>query len=235
MLADKIKHIKHYEETKQKLNNTPAQYKKEFEWLKEVDSLALGNAQMNLQTAFTNFFRDKKVGFPKFKSKKKNKNSYATNNQGATIEVGDGTVKLPKIGLVKCDQLNVMYIDRFQTVTKSNPPQLSVTITKNPAGKYQISILVEYEFITPQVELSKENVIGLDYSGSGFYVDNQNTEADYPKFYRRTLEKLAAAQKRLSNMKFDSGNYKKQKIKVARLHEYIADQRKDWLHKLSTN
>lgn len=60
MLADKIKH---YEETKQKLNNTPAQYKNEFDWLKEVDSLALANAQMNLQTAFNNFFVLLKLGF----------------------------------------------------------------------------------------------------------------------------------------------------------------------------
>ena len=68
--ADKIKY---YEETKQKLNHTPAQYKKEFEWLKEVDSLALANAQMNLQKAYNNFFRRPKVGFLKFKSKKSNR------------------------------------------------------------------------------------------------------------------------------------------------------------------
>ena len=77
MLEDKIEH---YNKTKQKLNNTPAQYKEEFKWLKEVDSLALCNAQMNLQTAYNNFFRTPKVGFPKFKSKKRNKNSYTTNN-----------------------------------------------------------------------------------------------------------------------------------------------------------
>ena len=75
MLADKIKY---YEETKQKLNNTPAQYKKEFEWLKEVDSLALDNSQINLQTAYGNFFRSPKIGFPKFKSKKSNQKSYTT-------------------------------------------------------------------------------------------------------------------------------------------------------------
>lgn len=68
MLSDKIKH---YQETKQRLNNTPAQYKDEFVWLKEVDSLALANALMNLQTAYNNFFKRPKVGFPKFKSKKK--------------------------------------------------------------------------------------------------------------------------------------------------------------------
>ncbi|MCR0315463.1 helix-turn-helix domain-containing protein, partial [[Clostridium] innocuum] len=63
MLSDKIKY---YEETKQKLNTTPAQYKKEFDWLKEVDSLALANAQMNLQTAYNSFFKSPKAGFPKF-------------------------------------------------------------------------------------------------------------------------------------------------------------------------
>ena len=76
MLNDKIEY---YKETKLSLNNTPAQYKREFEWLKEVDSLSLANAQMNLQTAYTNFFRNPKIGFPKFKSKRNSKNSYTTN------------------------------------------------------------------------------------------------------------------------------------------------------------
>ena len=76
MLSDKIEY---YNEYQKKLNNTPAQYKSEFEWLKEVDSLALANAQLNLQSAYNNFFRDKKVGFPKYKSKKSNKHSYTTN------------------------------------------------------------------------------------------------------------------------------------------------------------
>ena len=74
MLTDKIDY---YKETKQKLNNTPAQYKEKFPWLREVDSLALANAHLHLQTAYSNFFRDKKIGFPKFKSKS-NKQSYTT-------------------------------------------------------------------------------------------------------------------------------------------------------------
>ena len=61
-----------------KLNNTPAQYKKKYGWLKEVDSLALVNAQIHLQTAFQNFFKQPKTGFPKFKSKKSNRRSYTT-------------------------------------------------------------------------------------------------------------------------------------------------------------
>lgn len=93
MLDDKIKY---YEKTKKKLNNTPAQYKKEFPWLKEVDSLALANAQMNLQKAYNNFFRDPKVGFPNFKSKHKTRASYTTNNQKGTVALENGRLKLPK-------------------------------------------------------------------------------------------------------------------------------------------
>ena len=83
MLADKIEH---YKNTGKKLNNTPAQYKKEFEWLKEVDSLALANAQLNLQTAYNNFFRSKNVGFPKFKSKKSNHKSYTKKIKKSTAK-----------------------------------------------------------------------------------------------------------------------------------------------------
>ena len=93
MLGDKIEY---YHQTQKKLNNTPAQYKTEFEWLKEVDSLALANAQMNLQDAYNNFFRDKKVGFPKFKSKKGSKRSYTTNCVNGNIVIGDSMIRLPK-------------------------------------------------------------------------------------------------------------------------------------------
>lgn len=94
MLSDKIEH---YKQTRKMLKNTPAQYKKDCEWLKEVDSLALANAQLNLEKAYKNFFRDKKIGFPKFKSKKSNHFSYTTNNQNGTIYIEDGYIKLPKL------------------------------------------------------------------------------------------------------------------------------------------
>jgi putative transposase len=222
MLGDKIEY---YKETKEKLNNTPAQYKKEFEWLKEVDSLALANAQMNLQTAYNNFFRSPKTGFPKFKSKKKNKNSYTTNNQNGTINIVDKQIKLPKIGLVKMKQHRVI---------PSEQKIKSATISKTPSGKYYISILVEYDFIPPIISLDKNKALGLDYASHSFYVDSQNREADYPKFYRNTQIKLAKEQRKLSLMKYSSNNYYKQKLKVAKLHEHISNQRKDWIHKLST-
>ena len=222
MLGDKIEH---YKETKEKLNNTPAQYKKEFEWLKEVDSLALANAQMNLQTAYNNFFRSPKTGFPKFKSKKKNKNSYTTNNQSGTIDIVDKYIKLPKVGLVKMKQHRVI---------PSEQKIKSVTISKTPSGEYYISILVEYDFVPSIISLDKNKALGLDYASHSFYVDSQNREADYPRFYRNALDKLVKEQRKLSLRKYSSNNYYKQKLKVAKLHEHISNQRKEWIHKLST-
>ena len=146
MLSDKIAY---YKETKQKLNNTPAQYKKEFEWLKEVDSLALANAQMNLQTAYNNFFKRPEVGFPKFKSKKNNYYSYTTNNQGGNIYVADRYIKLPKIGLVR-----VKKHKNFDGLIKS------VTISKTPSGKYYVSALVNQEDKENLPEVN--SIIGID-------------------------------------------------------------------------
>lgn len=228
MLSDKIAH---YKETGTTLNNTPAQYKKEFEWLKEVDSLALANARMNLQTAYNNFFRTPKVGFPKFKSKKRDKDSYTTNNchstnqNNGTVRIVDKKLRLPKVGFVKMVQHRII---------PDNEKIKSATITRTPSGKYYASILVEYDKIIPEIESLKDKAIGLDYASHSFYVDSQGREADYPKFYRKTQDKLAREQRKLANMKYGSNNYYKQKIRVARVHEKVANQRLDWIHKLST-
>ena len=101
MLAEKIAY---YEETGKSLTVTPAKYKTEFPWLKEVDSLALANAQMNLQSAYRNFFRDKSVGFPQYKSKKSNHKAYTTNNQKGSVAIVGKYIKLPKIGYVRLKQ-----------------------------------------------------------------------------------------------------------------------------------
>lgn len=222
MLGDKITH---YEETKQKLSNTPAQYKTEFEWLKEVDSLALANAQMNLQTAYNNFFRNKSVGFPKFKSKHRNQNSYTTNNQGGNIRIEHGKyIKIPKIGLVRI---------KLHRQIPNNHTIKSCTISQTPSGKYFVSILTEYEFEPPIKELSRDKTLGLDYSSPHFYVDSQNIEADMPHFYREAESRLTREQRKLSRMVRGSNNYRKQKVHVAIMHEKVANCRKDWLHKQS--
>ena len=221
MLSDKIKY---YENTKEKLNNTPAQYKKEFEWLKEVDSLALANAQMNLQTAYNNFFRDKKVGFPKFKSKKRSRLSYTTNNQKGSINLSEDNkyIKLPKLKQVriKCHR----QIGKDELIK-------SCTISKTPVGNYYCSILVEYE--KEIIQKKPEKVIGLDFSMKELYYSSEGKIANYPKYYRQSLEKLKQEQRKLSRKKKGSKNRNKQRIKVAKIHEHIANQRRDFLHKKS--
>ena len=225
MLADKIKH---YEETKEILYNTPAQYKKEFPWLKEVDSLALCNVQLNLQTAYKNFFHSG-FGFPKFK-KKSHHQSYKTNNQKGRIALLDGKVKLPKIGWVK-----VKAHRQVDGVIKS------ATISMTPTGKYYISISCEME-IAP---LPKTNSsVGVDLGISDFAILSHGEKIGNKKFLNQLSKKLAKEQKILSRRVLaakkegrklsDSKNYQKQRIKVAKLHEKIANQRKDFLNKLST-
>ena len=219
MLSDKIKH---YEETKQKLNNTPAQYKSKFPWLKEVDSLALANAQMNLQTAYNSFFRNPKIGFPKFKSKKSNRRSYTTNCVNGNISIYNGFLKLPKVGLVKLKQHRLIL---------SNYKLKSVTISQTPSGKYYASVLFEYENQIQEQEL--HDFLGLDFSMHGLYKDSNGNEPAYPRYYRQAEERLKREQRKLTLMQKGSKNRSKQRIKVANLHEKVANQRKDFLHKQS--
>ena len=217
MLSDKIEY---YKETKKKLNNTPAQYKKEFSWLKEVDSLALANAQMNLQSAYNNFFKRPEVGFPKFKSKKNHYYSYTTNNQKGSVSISDRYIKLPKIGLVKVKKHR-----DFEGIIKS------VTVSKTPSGKYYISVLVNCE---EQEKFSKSNhEIGIDLGIKEFCITSDGEMMGNPRHFRKSEKRLKKLQKDLSRCKKGSKNKEKCRIKVARQHEKIANQRKDFLHKLS--
>lgn len=217
MLSDKIDY---YKKTKQKLNNTPAQYKKEFEWLKEVDSLALANAQINLQAAYNNFFRRPEVGFPKFKSKKDHHYSYTTNNQRGNIYVSDKHIKLPKIGLVRIKKHR-----NFDGLIKS------VTVSQTPSGKYYVSILVNQE--AKEKLLVSNNEVGIDLGIKEFAITSDGEMIKNPKYLRKSEKKLSKLQKDLSRCKKGSKNREKCRIKVAKQHEKIANQRKDFLHKLS--
>lgn len=220
MLNDKIEY---YKKNNKMLNNTPAQYKKEYIWLKEVDSLALANAQINLDKAYKNFFRDKSVGFPKFKSKKNNHYSYTTNNQKNNIRiVDDKYIKLPKLK-------TLVRIKQHRQIPKDGKIK-SATISKNPSGKYYISILVEQEIN----ELPKnEFAIGIDLGLTDFAITSDGIKYSNPRYLRKSLNKLAKEQRKLSRKKKGSKNRNKQRIKVARVHEKITNQRKDFLHKLS--
>ena len=204
--------------------NEMAKMKKtdDFSFLAEVDSISLQQSLRHLDTAFQNFFRNPKTGFPKFKSKKTSSKSYTTNFVNGNISLSDGKLKLPKIGLVKCKQ--------HRKIPDGHKLK-SVTVSQTPSGKYYASILFEYAKDIPAV--TPHTFIGLDFSMHELYVDSNGAEPSYPRYYRQTEDKLAKEQRKLSHMQKGSNNRNKQRIKVAKLHEKVANQRKDFLHKQS--
>ena len=228
MLEERISLYEQYRGDKVALKEhkpkTYSQWKNEFSWLYEVDNYALSNAQIQLQAAYTNFFRDKKVGFPKFRSKKTWQNKFTTNSCKNLIRIEAGCVALPKIGFIKIKQHRDIPCD-----CKIK----AATISLARSGRYFVSLLTEYNWEPPIANLSKDRALGLDYSSPHFYVDSQGVVADMPHFYREAEEKLAREQRKLDKMQYNSSNYQKQRKRVAKIHEKIANCRMDWLHKRS--
>ena len=232
MLNDKIKS---YKATGKFASVTPARYKKDYPFLKEVDSLALANVQLNLQSAFRNCFsksRKKKFGFPKYKSAKRSHKAYTTNNQKGTVAIIDNNyIKLPKVGKVKAV---------IHRIPDNNWNIKSATISQESDGKYYISILFEFDNIISPYVADTTNAVGLDYASDGLYIDDKGNTGTNHKYYRESHKKLAKAQRRLSRMqgsrKYEvkSNNYRKQLRKVNKIHRHIVNQRLDNLHKLST-
>ena len=211
---------------------TPAKYKKEFPFLKEVDSLALANAQLHLDKAYKNFFRDKSVGFPRFKSKKNPVQSYTTNNQKGTVALIDSKfIKVPKL----------KSLVRIKLHRQPKGMIKSATISRHSSGKYYISLLCKEEIS----ELPKTNsAIGIDLGITDFAILSDGQKIDNNKFTSKMEKKLKREQRKLSRRAliakkkginlFEAKNYQKQKRKVARLHEKVMNQRTDFLNKLST-
>ncbi|MBF8984110.1 transposase [Lutibacter sp. B2] len=210
--------IEYYEENKKSKINTPASYKSEFTFLKEVDSLALANAQLQVKVAYKNFYNGS--GFPKFRSKKNNYKTYTTNNQKGSVRIEDGKIKLPKTGFVRL-KLHREVLGFIK----------SVTISKNPSGKYYISILAEQE-INQLPTIDKK--VGIDLGLKDFAITSDGEVFANPKFLKRTEKQLIKVQRQLSRKKIGSNNRNKARLKVAKLHEKIENQRNDFLHKLST-
>ncbi len=229
MLNDKIKS---YEDNKTFGKQTPAQYKNEYSYLREVDSLALSNTQLNLEQALKNCFdnsRKRRNNFPKFKSKKYGKDSYTTNNQKGTIKIVDNTIKLPKVGFIKAS---------FHRVPSEDWIIKSATVSRDACGDYFVSILFEYEQEITKVEPIK--TIGLDYASDGLFVDDQGNVGSNHKYFKESQKKLAKEQRKLSKKvgskksETKSNNFMKQLNKVNKIYRHISNQRKDNLHKLST-
>ena len=231
MLSDKISS---YEASGSFGSQTPAMYKETYPYLKEVDSLALANVQMHLRTAMNNCFdkkRKKNTGFPRFKSAKRSRKSYTTNNQNGTVAVLEDCIRLPKIGKVRAV---IHRLPEDGWIVKS------ATIVQDSDGRYYASVLFEFEAAPVDHAIDTSKVIGLDYASDGLFVDDKGNKGTNHKFYRESHKKLAKEQRRLSR-KSGSGkgetkskNYLKQLRRVNRIHRHIANQRLDNLHKIST-
>ena len=187
-----------------------------------MDSIALQQSLRHLDTAYTNFFKRKDSGYPRFKSKRRGKQSYTTVNVNNNIRLEDGRIRLPKLGAVKIRQHREVPEEWLLK---------SVTVKRVPSGKYYVSILFEYENQIEEREMNR--VLGLDFSMPDLYVTSEGEHCGYPQYFRQEEQKLARAQRRLSKMQKGSANYRKQKVKVAKIHEKIANRRKDFLHKRS--
>lgn len=199
--------------------------KQELPWLKEADSTSLQAALQDLDAAFQNFFRrvkkGEKPGYPRFKSKKNRHKSYKSKCVGTNIKVLGNAVQLPKLGLVKC---------RISKEVKGRI--LSATVSQNPSGKYFVALCCTDVEMEPLP--STGAVVGLDMGLKSFAVTSDGVEYPNHKFLTKSQKKLARLQRQLSRKPKGSNRREKARVKVARLQEHIANQRKDALHKLST-
>ena len=207
-----------YKSTGKYENITPATYKSDYPFLKEVDSLALCNAQLSRNAAFKAFFR-KQNAFPKYKSRR-NDQSYTTNNQGsAKFSNNNRYISIPK-----CPRIRIKKHRDFKGEIKS------ITVSKTTDEKYYISLLVEEN--SECINIS-DNAIGLDLGLKDLIIDSNGHKYKNHKYLTKSQNKLAREQRRLSLMKKGSSNRDKQRIKVARIYKKIENQRNDYLHKLS--
>lgn len=191
--------------------------KSDLDWLREVDSTALQSSLKDLDSAYQKFFKEH-TGYPKFKSKKTHKFSYKSKGN---IQYCDKHIKLPKLGMVK-------------TKNKLVPRGriLNATVSQEPSGKYFVSLCCTDVEIEPFDKTG--NMVGIDLGIKEFCITSGGEMTPNPKYLKKSLDKLAKLQRELSRKSKDGSNHNKARIKVARLQEHIANQRKDFLQKLST-
>ncbi|MBP1046930.1 transposase [Enterococcus sp. BWM-S5] len=235
LLQDRIALYKEAKKNPQRKNSlpTPAKYKREYPLLKEVDSLALANAQVHLERALKRFYSGKDVGFPKMKSKKNPVTSYTTNNQKGTIKiVGLNCLKIPKLKT----------LIKLKVHREPKGKIKSATISRSSTGKYFVSILCEE---TIQCRKKTNRAVGITLGCSelailsnGQRIDNDQLTKEIEGRIQREEKKLARKKQLASEKGLDlleQKNYQKQKMKVARLRERLLNQRHDFLNKVTTN
>ncbi|WP_411167744.1 IS200/IS605 family element RNA-guided endonuclease TnpB [Clostridium sp. MB05] len=216
--------IEEYKETKKSVSykecsSLLTSLKSSYEWLKEIDSISLQQTLRDLDRAYKNFFKG--YGFPKFKSKRNHFHSYRTQMVNSNIEIVDNKIKLPKVGTVSI---------KYHRQHKGRI--LNATISKTNTNKFYVSLCCEVDEIKKLPKLN--TAIGLDVGIKSFCVTSNSEVIDNPKFLNKYYKKLIKAQRRLSSKTKGSSNYYKARIKLAKIHEKIANCRNNFLHKLSS-
>lgn len=193
--------------------------KAQYEWLREVDKFALTNSIYDMDNAYKKFFKEH-AGYPKFKSKHNSRQSYTTNytNRNIAVDFSGNTIKLPKLGRVKAKVHRT-----FDGVIKN------ATVSCTPSGRYYVSICVDSSL--PEFNLAS-GVVGVDLGLKDLCICSDGAKYDSPDL-TKLQSRLKRQQRSLSKKTKGSSNYKKQKERLARLHEKITNIRKDSLHKLS--
>ena len=228
MLADQQRF---YLETDRHFIPTPAKYKKDAPFLKEVDNQALTQEYNRLSQAFRVFFKDPgHFGCPNFKKKKTDRDSFTACNHvfqsGPTIYTTRDGVRMTKAGIVKA---------KFSRRPQAWWRLRRVTVEKTRSGKFYCSILYEHEEKTPEPKTPvPQATLGLKYSMGHFYVADSGHRADPPRWLKQSREKLTKLQRRLKRMEPGSKNYWEAVRKYRLIHEHIANQRRDFIHQESS-
>lgn len=218
--------ISEYKNNKKSLNyydtcKILTKLKKENEWLKEPDKDSLQKSLKDLDSAYQKFFKEH-TGYPKFKSKKNRYKSYRTNCSNNNIRFNNKHIRLPKLGMIKVRDKQIP-LGRI----------LNATVSQEPNGHYYCSLCCTEIEIKPY-EKTGEN-IGIDLGIVDFAILSDESKIENPRFYEKSEQKLIKLQRELSRKTIESSNWNKIRIKIAKLHKHISNQRTDFLHKLTTN
>ena len=221
------KKIEYYQTTGKTLNcfalmKMLPELKAEFDWLKEVPSQSLQQELSHLDGAFQKFFK-KSGGFPKFKSKHKSHKSFSC-PQGCKVDFEKGTITIPK-----CKNIKARFSRTFEVTVKT------VTLSQSKSGKYFASVLVEDgKQIPVKAPIDAETSVGIDVGIKDFAVLSTGEKIGNPKHLKQSEARLKVLQRRMSRKQKGSSSRHKARLRVARLHEHIANQRRDFHHQVST-
>jgi len=223
------KKIKSYQQTNKGLSRFDIQKElpilkksEDTVWLNEVNSQSLQASLEHLDKAFTKFFKEKK-GFPKFKSKKNDRQSFSI-PQKTTVNFENNIIDIPKFK----KSIKIKFHRKFKGKIKTS------TIIKTSTDKYFISILVELNENNPiKKPINESQAIGIDLGIKTFAVLSNGIEIENPKHLRKAMNILKKTQRKISRKIIGSNNYEKSVKKLAILHEKIANKRLDFLHKIT--